>query len=305
MPCTRAHREQWAGLAARMWQGKCFEEQGEIGAAIAIYKELMGHTDPHLRQLQSHVGYFYIVALGKRKQYALAADEAARWISFYNRKEEKVSSQGLGVLTEYAKDLDAQMNEIAANERPRAVKLIVDSASQVVRFASPYKKDALDLLKKYKPSAALKAEDIARISYEDAINQASEAIGSQDWQKAIALFKAAIRKADPARNVEKANLARYNLAFCYYKNNQFYEADVLAEHLARRYPQGGLSAKATEIAMQSLADAYNTYTEIDRVSDLDHLVDLAQLHGRDLARQGPGRRGPHELEPDLSGHGPV
>ena len=86
---------------------------------------------------------------------------------------------------------------------------------------------------------------------------------------------AAIRKADPAKNIEKANLARYNLAFCYYMNNQFYEADVLAEHFARRYPQGGLSAKSTEIGMQSWADAYNTYTEIDRKSDLNHLIDLA------------------------------
>jgi tetratricopeptide (TPR) repeat protein len=221
------------------------------------------------------VGYFYIVALGKRKQYALAADEAARWLSFYNHKEERGTSQGLGVLTEYAKDLDAQMNEIAENERPRAIKMIVDSASQVVRFASPYKQDALNLLKKYKPSAALKAEEIARITYEDAVNQGSEAVGSQDWQKAIALFKAAVRKADPARNAEKANFARYNLAFCYYMNKQFYEANVLAEHLARRYPQGGLSAKATDVAMQALADAYNTYTEIDRASDLERLVNLA------------------------------
>ena len=84
-----------------------------------------------------------------------------------------------------------------------------------------------------------------------------------------------MRKADPNRNVDKANFARYTLAFCYYKTNRFYEADVLAEHLARRYPQGGLSDKATEIAMQSVADAYNTYTEIDRMSDLDHLINLA------------------------------
>jgi cellulose synthase operon protein C len=269
------HREQWAGLTARMWQGKCFEEQGEIGSAVAIYKELMGHAEPKLRDLQRHVGYFYIVALGKRKQYALAADEASRWLSFYNRRGELATSAGLGVLTEYARNLDAQMKEIAENERPRAVKLIVDSASQVVRYASPYKKDALEMLKKYKPNAALKAEDILRITYEDAVNQANEAIGTNDYAKAIALLKAAIRKADPARNIEKANHARYLLAFCYYKNNQFYEADVLAEHLARRYPQGGLSAQASDFAMQSLADAYNTYTEIDRISDLDRLVNLA------------------------------
>ena len=218
------------------------------------------------------------------------------------------------MLIEYAKNLDAQMKEIAENERPRARRLIVDSASQVVRYASAYKKDALDMLKKYKPSAALRAEDILRITYEDAVNQANEAIGSQDWPKAIALLKAAVRKADPARNPEKANLARYSLAFCYYKNNQLYEADVLGEHLARRYPQGGVSPKASEIAMQSLADAYNTYTEIDRLSDLDRLVKLAiymvetwpEKEEADTARMnlsqiysqtGPVRRGDQGLDP--------
>jgi tetratricopeptide (TPR) repeat protein len=270
------HREQWGGLMARMWQGKCFEEQGKIGEAVAIYKELMGHTDPKLRQLQRNVGYFYIVALGRRKQYALAADEASRWLTFYNRREERDSLEGLGVQTEYAKNLDAQMKEISSNERPKATKLIVDASSQVVRRASPYKKEALALLRKYKPSAAVKAEELVRITYEDAINQAEEAIGSQDWEKAIVLLKAAVRKADPARNIDKANRARYTLAFCYYKTNRFYEADVLAEHLARRYPQGGLSDRATEIAMQSLADAYNTYTEVDRISDLDRIINLAR-----------------------------
>ena len=185
------------------------------------------------------------------------------------------TAAGLGVLIEYAKNLDAQMKDIADNERPRARRLIVDSASQVVRYASPYKKDALDLLKKYKPSAAVRAEDIPRITYEDAVNQADEAIGSQDWAKAIALLKAAIRKADPAAIPRRPTSPGYKLAFCYYKNNQLYEAEVLAEHLARRYPQGGVSPKSTEIAMQSLADAYNTYTEIDRLSDLDRLVNLA------------------------------
>src|SRR5262249_58275222 len=93
--------------------------------------------------------------------------------------------------------------------------------------------------------------------------------------QATGLHRAPARRPAPARTAEKANPARYSLAFCYYKTNQFYEATVLAEHLARRYPQGGLSAKATEIGMQALADAYNTYTDIDRKSDLDRLIDLA------------------------------
>jgi len=272
----KGYREQWAGLAARMWQAKCYEEQGEIGSAIAIYKELLSHTEPRLRELQRHVGYFYIVALGRRKQYALAADEATRWLTTFNRREERRSPAGLGVLIEQAKNIDAQMPAItAANERSRAIALVVEDASQVVRFASPYKKDALALLKKYRPSSAMRAEEVARLTYEDAVGKAEDAIGSHEWDRAIALLQAAIRKADPTRDIDKANHARYELAFCYYTTKRFYEADVLAEHLARRYPQGGLSAKATEIAMQSLAEAYTNYTEVDRLSDLDRLLKLA------------------------------
>jgi len=290
------YREQWAGLTARMWQGKCYEEQNEIGSAIAVYKELMGHTDYRLRGLQRNVGYFYIVALGRRKQYALAADEARRWLDTYNRREERRSSEGLGVLIEYAKNLDAQVGGVTGKERERAIRLIIDSVSEIVRYSSPYKKDALGLLKKYKPTAALKAEELANLTFEDAMGKADEAIGAHEWERAIAFLKAAVRKADPVRNTEKANLARYHLAFCYYMNKQYYEADVLAEHLARRYPQGGSSAMATQIAMQALVDAYNSYTEFDRQSDLERFVALADY----TAKTWPDREEGDEARINLS-----
>jgi tetratricopeptide (TPR) repeat protein len=59
-------------------------------------------------------------------------------------------------------------------------------------------------------------------------------------------------------------------------NKDYYEADVLAEHLARRYPEGGLSPKASAIGMQSLIDAYNENPGRDRVADLDRFMDLAR-----------------------------
>ncbi len=269
------HREQFAGLAAQMWQAKCFEEQGDVGAAIGLYKQLLEHTDPRLRALQRHVGYFHLVALAKRKEYALAADEASRWLQKYSRREERHSREGMGVLVEMAKAIDAQMPEIATAERPRAVRQIVEALNQVVRYASPYKNEALALLKKYKPSAAIRAEEIARLSFEEVMNRAEEAIAAREWDRAIALFKAAAKKPDLVREAEKVNSARYNLAFCYYMTKQYYEADVLAEHIARRYPQSSLAPRATTIGMQALADAYNTYTGIDRLSDIERLVQFA------------------------------
>jgi cellulose synthase operon protein C len=272
----KSYRTQFAGLAAQMYQAKCYEENGDINSAVGIYKQLMEHGDTRLRSLQRNVGYFYIVALSKRKQYALSADEAGRWLATFNQRDERRSPEGLGVLIELAKNIDAQIDQVSTADRPKAVSKIVDSVSQVVRFASPFKKEALALLKKYKPSAAMRAEEISRLSYEDLVGKAEDAIGVQDWPHAISLLTVAIRKADPAKSPDKANMARYNLSFCYFMNKQYYESAVLAEHYARRYPQGGQGAKSTEIGMQAWFEAYSTHTDVDRISDLNNLIDLAK-----------------------------
>ena len=120
------YRTQFAGLAAQMYQAKCYEENGDVNSAMGIYKQLMEHGDARLRGLQRNVGYFYIVALSKRKQYALAADEASRWLTTYNRRDERRSPEGLGVLIELAKNVDAQMTTVSTADRPRAVSRIVD-----------------------------------------------------------------------------------------------------------------------------------------------------------------------------------
>jgi tetratricopeptide (TPR) repeat protein len=179
-------------------------------------------------------------------------------------------------MLELAKAVAAQMPEIASADRGKAAKKVIDATTEVVRYASPFKNEALALLKKYKPSAAIKAEEIARLSYDDVMGRADEAIAAHEWDRAITLLKAAARKADIVREIDKVNSARYNLAFCYYMTRQYYEADVLAEHLARRYPRFGLASKVTAIGMQSLADAYNSYTEIDRLNDIDRLARLAK-----------------------------
>ena len=151
------YRTQMAGLTAQMWQAKCYEEQGKIGEAIGLYKVLLDQPDPRLRPLQRIVGYFHIVALAKRKDHALAADEAVRWLDKYNRRDERLSQEGLGVLLELAKNIDAQMAESTdKNERQQAAKKIIDAVSQVVRYTSPYKNEALALLKKYRPTVAAK-----------------------------------------------------------------------------------------------------------------------------------------------------
>jgi TolA-binding protein len=274
----KSYRTQLAGLTARMWQAKCYEERGDLGPAMGIYNELMEHPDPRVKPLQRHVGYFQTIVLGKRKEYPLAVLGATNWLKAYSTNAEHRSPEGVGVRFERAKDLLAQLEGLEdEGQRAAYIKQATDDLGEVVRFGSglSFKPEALELLKKYKPKAAEKLGDIARLSYEDALSQGEQAIASHDWDRAIPLLRQAVRRAEAAKDIDKTNYGRYHLAFCHYMNKQYYEALVLAEFLARRYPQGSLSAKATEIGIQSLVDAYNTYREIDRSNDLNHLIELA------------------------------
>ena len=143
------------------------------------------------------------------------------------------------------------------------------------------------------------------MTFNEAVTQADEAMASHDWEQAIALLRSAIRKEDVRRDIAKTNQARYNLSFCYYMNKQYYESNVLAEHLARRYPQTELSPKASEIGMQALAEAYNTYTEFDRASDLERLIDLARYTAKTWPDREQGDDAQSEPGSDLPGTRPV
>ena len=71
---------------------------------------------------------------------------AETWLKTYSRRDELRSQEGLGVLLELAKNIDAQMADRPSGRYRRArqkVKRIIDAVSQVVRYASPYKNDAL------------------------------------------------------------------------------------------------------------------------------------------------------------------
>lgn len=273
----KKYRTQMAGLTARMWQAKCYEERGDYGPAMGIYNELMEHSDPRLRALQRYVGYFRIITLGKRKEFALAADESVNWLKANNTPEALRSKEGLGVKLELAKNIIAQLPDTRnENEKAAAIRRVSDVLADVVRYTSPFKAEALALLKKYKPSAAVRAEDVARMNYDDALAQGEQALAAHEWDRAEALTRQAIRRAEASKNTDQLNTARYDLAFAYYMNKKYYEAYVLADQLARRYPSAGLAARAAEIGLASLAEAYNTYTSIDRTADLDNLVELAE-----------------------------
>ena len=290
----KSYRTQLAGLAAQMYQAKCYEEQRRRRRGHRDLQAAHGARRPPAaraaaqRRLLLHrrPGQAQAIRPGGRRGLALAGDlQSARRAAISGR------AGGLDRAGQEHRRPDARGLRPPSGPRPSAESSTPPARSCAI--ASPFKKEAMALLKKYKPSAAVRAEEIARLTYEDLIGQGRrrDRLARVGTRHRPARRRPS-RKADPAKNPDKANLARYNLAFCYYMNKQYYEAAVLAEHYARRYPQGGLGAKATEIGMQAWADAYSTYTEIDRASDLNHLIDLANYTAETWPdkEQGDGAR---------------
>lgn len=296
------YRTQSIGLYAKMWEGKCYEESGRIGEAMGIFNQIVENSDRRLDDLKRQVKYFRIIASRKRGEIALAADDAARWLAEYPRYANTVI--GLGVALERARNMHLQLEKdtsIPRPERDAAARVIRDTLRSVVRTYSPHKAEALELLKRYDTKSALRAEDVAKMTYDEAIANAEASINEGNMPEALTALRHAMNRAfaemprnptpdDRNRAADKANRARYLMAYAHYANGDFYESAALSEFLARQYPTGGLSAKATEIGMAAYVGAYNA-TQVDRGADIRRLVDLATYTAETFKGQDQGNAG--------------
>ena len=94
-------------------------------------------------------------------------------------------------------------------------------------------------------------------------------------------------KVDPAREADRLNEARYFLAFSLYRAGRYHEAAVIADFLARRYPDWDSSLPATELGMSSLALAYEDEPGPGKAADLEAARGPGRLHDDRLARRRP------------------
>ncbi len=63
-------------------------------------------------------------------------------------------------------------------------------------MVSPFKPEAIELLQKYRPNAALSASDVSKLNYDEALAQATQEISTLAYENAVVLLKLAVRKAD-------------------------------------------------------------------------------------------------------------
>ena len=302
------YRSQLGGLYARLWQGKCYEEQGDIQRAIGIYNELLEHPGQSapMVQLQDQVRHFKLICLNheKRKDYQLVIDQAGEWLQDA-RGRKKYTNVGIGIQWEQAMAFEALANarDTPEGDAKRHLNNALGLIRTIAKFPGQYKDLATfkerDLLLKLRGGDSLAdpedfgtafslAQDLVTKKTKPLQDAIAAAKSGEDKQKAqqdldihideaARLLKIALRLADDQTAVSEVNLARYYLGYMYYLGRKSYEAAILTGFVARNYgDENPVQAQdSAYMAMAAYVQAFNENGRLKRKADQQ--IDVAQM----------------------------
>lgn len=254
------YRSQGAGLRAFLWEGKCYEEQGDPQKALGIYNELLqNHADNDtVRQVRDHAVQFRLACLNEEagKDASLIVNEATQWLNA--AKDRKNTSIGLGIRWQRAVAAErmAAVKDALPEDHERSSKMAATDAREVSRFPGEFHSPALALMERLGSEHVHKAGElrdfaagfsVARKNMDDLealrerLDGASgdeRAALDKEWHEHLLQTAARLRRvlnaADNRTDRRELNQARYFLAYVDYKLGRNDEAAILSDYAARR-----------------------------------------------------------------------
>ncbi|MCO6453903.1 MAG: hypothetical protein J5I93_01195 [Pirellulaceae bacterium] len=88
-------------------------------------------------------------------------------------------------------------------------------------------------------------------------------------------FQLALKYVDKDTPLEDVNVVRYFLCYLYYAQNDFYDAALMGEFLARRYPESSGARQSAKIAMASYLKLYAENTGPDKSFEIARTMGVA------------------------------
>lgn len=286
------HRNLGAGLYARLYQGKCLEETDDVRKARGIYDELLGH-DPldrkqsadqrrFLLRLQHQAHYFRMICLNHKTVNAFQSviDEAEQWLR--DNSALRSTEIGLGIEWELAKALESLAHTESTSEKDTRTLLrkAFSAAEHVSTTPGNHREAALSLLQRLRgtddafkttPQDFSQARELAQAARSRAESLQQELYAEvpsrntdkqrlatlKQWSETAELFHEALKLADQKVPVEDINHVRFHLSYAYYYLGRNYESAIVAERIARGYPDHSLAKKATFLMIAAYLQAYN------------------------------------------------
>lgn len=306
-----AHRQQTVGLYARLWQGKCFEEQDELGAAIGIYDQFLNNpgTSSLMVQLKSTALRFKLICLNHelRNDFQNAAQLAEQWLDSPDTRLLRRTSVGLGIAYERARALEGYALTLPEGDSSRnnALNQALGLARSINVFPGEFKAATSRMIQRlmlalnrdpsepqdFESAFGLGSEfldDVETLGREieqiQASGDRSELEAKIESMRAAAaemtrLFDLAIRLADSSTDSRLFQLAHMRLAYGYISQQKYYEAAAISEYLMQKraedYPE--LAVECGYLAVMAYDNAYIQAPADDREFEAERLLEMASM----------------------------
>lgn len=307
------YRRLNGGLYARMWQGRCFQDLGNSKQALAYYQEILALPDdaPESRSLKAKTLRLALQCWldgdePKLEEVVRRGEEFLR----QTRGDEDRTPEGLAIRWLLCTAYERRASD-GATEPPQKKRLLADAlkhAQLVAKYAGDHQQAAKQLTARLRnveadtaPATLSEARDRGKASldeYEGLLKRIAAVPGTAEEaelpqlrqqaeaarQKTLQDFDLALALRDDDTSSEDINQVRYFLCYLYFRGGWHYDAAVLGEFVARRYPEASAARSCAALAVAALVQAYNDAPADQRQMETGRLVGLAGL----IAEKWPG-----------------
>ena len=298
------YRTRTAGLLARLWEGRCYQELEKSKEAVGCFRELMElQSSPDTRVLKAKATRHALECWTKdgEKKYQEAIEFGERWEKESGGNQTDADALAIHYLTALA--YQAQSNTLPDRDpnRKKLVSFARQYVGPVAQHPGEYQRPARMLLvalgaaKDTKEGGSkstafteafergkqaleqLQAAAAAANTAEGAEKVAIEKKNKDCTADALSAFRAALEKSDAKSSTEDVNLARYYLCFLAWDAKQYYDAAALGEFLAVHYPDSLPGRQGARIALHAFAQLYSDSKNPDKSFETARIERIAKL----------------------------
>ncbi|MCO6045553.1 hypothetical protein NG895_16700 [Aeoliella sp. ICT_H6.2] len=275
------------GFTARVKQGECYLRLGELKKASGCFEDVIvrgGDADVFRSQVTEALALQAEILLAD-KQYDALLEKQGQWLEKVRPQELRQPSWlELAYYVAEAKRVKAADPEIKDAEKRRLKGEAFQNYTAVAKLPGKYQNDARQLLAT--EFAGIEEKDDRRQvkTFEQAMQAAKDAINSMNaarqtlpaakannpagvaaleeqsargYDDAIHYLDVAGTLVDDDTPIAELNERRWLRCWLYWQDEEFYRSAVLAEFIARRYPEDPKASGAAQVALVSYQKLFN------------------------------------------------
>jgi len=306
------YRSNVGGLYARLYQGKCYEEMGDLPKALGIYNDLLANPgeETPMQRLKDQTLQFKLICLNskERSDNQLVIDLGEEWLKLH--KGEAQGRVGLGIRWEVARAYEAlgDRRDMSKDDAHRAWRLAHEHADQVGKRSGEFHDMALALTQRL--DVKIGGKEKLPVTFDAAFGHGRQMVTSikeskdaldaafrqrkpaedikkmqQDLESqlkdAAKMFDLALRLATRQDDIKSINTARYMYSYVLFLARKNYEAAILGEYVARTADKDDTTTglDAAYLSMAAYVQAFNDSKSAasEKQADINFIVKACNL----------------------------